>query len=953
MSGISSSIGLISGLNTTEIINQLLRVEARPRQLAQQRVGELQTQQSAWLDLNSRLSTLKSASAKFRIDRVFESAKTTSSHPNVLTATATAGATAGSYRFIVDRVVGTQQSLSRGFVDRSATSLGLTSLTFEPEAARLDRDTSLSELNGGNGVSRGKVEVTDSSGARAVIDLSRVATVNEVLQAFNTNSQVRVRVELDGTGLKVTDLAGGGGTMSISNVAGYTTAESLGIQGSATGGVIAGSSIHTLGDNTSLQSLRNGLGVRFNQSAGTGGTPDFTIKTRDGSTYQVDVGDIYDLVDDKLTKIKGAVTTFGQLRDRIAEQTDGKVQVRASPDGQRIELVDTSTPNGDDDFEVIADTVGFAAQDLGFVGSVSGSTLTGGRVLANLNSTLASVLGGGSGLSGNEFEIVTRSGDAFSFRIDTDASLDQIIRAIRTESNNLLDVRLNANGTGLIVTDTSSGPGSLVVTGSGAEALGISTSPTGVVSGKINGDRLQKQYVTESTLLGTLNSGSGLGTGRFEIIGPGGSRAVVDIAEDSRTVGDIISEINSKGVGIRARINDRGDGIVLEQSPGFSGSGTKIKVTDLTGAVARNLRIAGEAADDSDQNFIDGSAERTISLTGTESLDDLVKKINEANAPVRASVITDGSSSTPFRLRLTSALTGEAGRFLIDTSGADLGLSTVSKGENARVFFGSDDPATAILVSSTTNTVSGLIDGVTLNVQSAGDTPATITVSQNVEAVESSINEFVTAFNEVLSRISRYTSYNAETEQKGVLLGDSTALQLRSSLYTAIQRQAVGVTGTFRSLSQVGLRIGQGATLQLDVERLRRAVSEDPEGVRQLFAASELNPTSDRIEVAPGITAVDTSPTQTYRSRGIAELLVESIDQYLASTSGILTRKQRSLDDQIRLQNDRISRLDTALLAKRASLERQFASLEQTLARLQNQQSSIAGLAGLASQRRA
>lgn len=946
MSGISSSVGLISGLNTTQIINQLLQVEARPRQLAQQRVAELQTQQTAWLDLNSRLSTLRSASSKFRLERVFESATTTSSNANALTASATAGATPGSYRFTVARVVGTQQSLSRGFVDRASTALGLTSMTFEPEAARLDRDTALSELNGGNGVLRGKVEVTDSSGARAIIDLSRVATIGEALEAFNTNTQVRVRVELDGKRLKVTDLAGGGGTMSIANVAGYTTANSLGILGSATGGVINGSDIYAIGDNTALQTLRNGLGVRFNTSAGTGGTPDFTLKTRDGSSYEIDVGDVYELVDDKLTKVKAAVTTFSQLRQRIGEQTDGKVDVRVASDGQSIELVDSSTPTGNDNLQVIAGAAGSAAQDLGLVGSTSNGTLTGKKVLANLNATLASTLSGGAGLSGDMFEITTRSGDTFSFRIEVNASLDDIARQIRTETGNRLDVRLNANGTGLTVVDSSTGPSNLIIEGSGAEALGVATSSAGVAGGRVDGTRLQKQYVSSATLLASLNSGAGIGTGRFEIVGPGGSRAVVDIGDDSRTVGDVIAEINSKAVGIRARVNDKGDGLVLEKDPAFTGSGNKIKVTDLTGTVARNLRVAGEAKS-TDDNFIDGSAERTITLTGTETLDDLVRKINESNLNARASVITDGASSTPFRLRLTSSLTGEAGRFLVDTAGADLGLTTVSRGENARVFFGSDDPATAILVSSTSNTVTGLIDGVTLNVQGASESPVTITVSQNTEAVEAAVQEFVTAFNESLSRIGRYTSYNAETNQKGVLLGDSTVLQLRSSLYNAIQRQASGVTGSFRSLSQVGLRIGQGATLQLDASKLREAISRDPEGVKQLFAASELNPTSTTVEVAPGITAVDTSPTQSFRSRGVAELLTETIDQYLSSTSGILTRKQRSLDDQIRLQNERIARMDRLLLSKRETLERQFAGLEQTLARLQNQQSSLGGLAGL------
>ena len=83
MSGISSSVGLFSGIDTQSLISQLLAVESRPKTVIQRRVAQLQSQQAAYLDLNSRLSALKSAAQKFRIGRVFDSARAVSS-PNRL-----------------------------------------------------------------------------------------------------------------------------------------------------------------------------------------------------------------------------------------------------------------------------------------------------------------------------------------------------------------------------------------------------------------------------------------------------------------------------------------------------------------------------------------------------------------------------------------------------------------------------------------------------------------------------------------------------------------------------------------------------------------------------------------------------------------------------------------------------------------------------------------------------
>src|SRR5262245_28728816 len=137
MGGISSSTGLFSGINTQQLIEQLIAVEARPKVLAQQRVVQLQKQQAAWLDLNSKVQGLKTAAGAFRVNSVFKTNKAVSSDEQVLTATASITATPGSYQFIVDRLVSTQQVLSRGFANSTSTGLNAGTFTFESAQARL------------------------------------------------------------------------------------------------------------------------------------------------------------------------------------------------------------------------------------------------------------------------------------------------------------------------------------------------------------------------------------------------------------------------------------------------------------------------------------------------------------------------------------------------------------------------------------------------------------------------------------------------------------------------------------------------------------------------------------------------------------------------------------------------------------------------------------------------
>ncbi|MFN7443293.1 MAG: flagellar cap protein FliD N-terminal domain-containing protein, partial [bacterium] len=171
MSGISSGVGLFSGIDRNSIITQLLAPKARSKGTFQKRIAQLQGVSAAYLDVSSKISNLKSIAASFRTDRIFESAQASSSNEGALKATATIGAPTGEYRVTVGRLATTQQVLSRGFASTS-TGVGLTSLVVEGAQGQVNPATRLAQLNGGTGVQRGSIQVTDSSGATATIDIS-------------------------------------------------------------------------------------------------------------------------------------------------------------------------------------------------------------------------------------------------------------------------------------------------------------------------------------------------------------------------------------------------------------------------------------------------------------------------------------------------------------------------------------------------------------------------------------------------------------------------------------------------------------------------------------------------------------------------------------------------------------------------------------------------------------
>jgi flagellar hook-associated protein 2 len=947
MGGISTGMGLMSGINSHELISQLLAIESRPKVMAQRRIVQLQGQQAAYMDLNSRISALKSAAGALRINKIFQSHAASSTNTDVLTATASTSALPGSYSFIVDRLVSSQQLLSRGFAS-AASGLNAGTFTFEPAAARLDRDTALSDLNGGAGIQRGRIIISDSSGASATIDLSRAATVNDVLAAINGAEGIAVSAAVEGGRFVIR--SDSGADLTIRSAFGHTTAQSLGIhRASPAGPLVTGNVVYALGENTSINALNDGNAI-FRHPASGSGRYDFRIIVLDpngnADTVNVNIGDLYD---EQQTVIEAAPTTLGgiiarinaALRDTVGDE---HIQARIAADGVSLEIVDTQGRT----IEVLEHPSGraTAAADLGLktsepqVGAVQGR-----RILAGLNSTLSSLLNGGRGIAGDgQIAITARDGSQHTISIDTGASITDILAAFNNHASGLFSATVSATGTGIVLIDLSGGTGNLIIAGQSAESLGIATDPAGIAASSAGGANLDRQYITRGTLLSSLRNGQGVGTGKFRIIDSTGTAEEITITASDRTLDDIIHRINSAGTLIRARINSAGDGLELYEDDPASGN-LKIRVEDSAGAVAANLNIKGQSGSGLvGENFINGSFERRLTFAATDSLEAIAQKINAEGVGVSASVINDGGGTSPFRLSLTSRQSGASGRFIIDTGAFDLGLSQLDAGSDARIFFGSSDPARAVLLTSSQNTLDNVITGVTIDLKAASAQPVNVTITRDVGAVEAGVNAFIDAFNEVTRRIQHQTRFDQETNARGPLLGDGTALTARTSLYNAIQGRALNINSEFDRLADVGITVGQGGLLQLNRERFRQALERDPQGVAELFAARVQIPRGP-VELQPGVVVNNPEEPDRFSSLGIASIVENLADSFINSITGSLTRKNKSIGEQIELQNQRIAAYDARLANRRLVLERQFLAMERAIGKLQTQQIALGQIA--------
>jgi flagellar hook-associated protein 2 len=751
-------------------------------------------------------------------------------------------------------------------------------------SGRLEFSTRLEQLNSGQGVRLGVIRVTDRQGDSAEIDLTGAQTLQDVfdrLTAQEVKDQgVDLTMVIRNSSLMITDTSVPEGESSTSNfviedVSGHA-AQDLGIAFDADERTVSGHTIHRI--NT--------------------------------------VGDVI-----RAINYAREVDASGQ---DTGNYNDGDLVASVSADG-RIILTD-NTGSGT---TITALNDSQAAADLGIMDAATGA-VTSERILAGLNTVLLKSLNGGRGVSDGAIRITAGDGTITDIDVSGAETVQDVLDLINaTTETSKVTAELNDSAIGLVIRDGSGGPGLLTIANSGggstADDLGIATSG---VSGVMRGGNLQLQYVNEATKLSDLNAGQGIREGTFRITdGAGASTSVTIDLDDVTTVGDVIARINAGAANVAARINDTGDGILVEDLAG----GNALTIEDVSGRAAEDLHLAGTAK--LGDTTIDGSFELRIDIDSDDTLRDVAEKIDAASDLLSASIINDGSPVNGYRLSINSQVSGTPGKLLLDGGGTNLSFDTLTEAQDAVVFFGDPSSPNAIRIVSPTNTIRDFVDGLTLELKGTSDDPVSVSVSRDVDKMVSDINTFVETFNDVLDRIDELTSFNEETYERGLLFGDATIAAVQRRLYSIINTTVPGVDSQYNRLNDVGLTLANGAKLEFDEQRFREAYGQDPEGVVELFT-HEVTVTNDAGQ----------SETQ---KLGLGHRIDAILKELTAPATGRLAQEGERLRQREELFNDRIDSLQTLLDGKEARLRARFQAMEQALAMLQQQQSALGSLTNL------
>ncbi|MBV8118467.1 MAG: flagellar filament capping protein FliD [Alphaproteobacteria bacterium] len=370
--------------------------------------------------------------------------------------------------------------------------------------------------------------------------------------------------------------------------------------------------------------------------------------------------------------------------------------------------------------------------------------------------------------------------------------------------------------------------------------------------------------------------------------------------------------------------------------------------------------------------------------SGQDTLSGIANAINQANAGVTAAVVYDG---TNYHLSLTGTNTGAAAAFTVSGAGGEAGFNY---SPNASSGLALNQAATnagfslnGVPITNSSNTVTNVVPGLSLTLTGSGN--ATVTVAQNVSALDQAADAVVSALNNVLQTINQYSSYSPSSGA-GPLLGDVGLQVLRNSLLNAISSPARGQTaGTqYDSLGAVGFTINQDGTVSLNDQTFQSAAQANYAAVAGLlgsFAVASnsnvavqdtggaqpgvypINVTNNSgasttgtvngqtasgtngelvvggagpaqgltLQIASGVTG---ALGQVTVSQGVYSTLSSLLNAALSSTGGGVTGEINNLNSTITSMNQQIAQLQQAAQQETAALTAQWGQAQATLSQL-------------------
>ena len=319
-------------------------------------------------------------------------------------------------------------------------------------------------------------------------------------------------------------------------------------------------------------------------------------------------------------------------------------------------------------------------------------------------------------------------------------------------------------------------------------------------------------------------------------------------------------------------------------------------------------------------SFTAGGESFAIDIEADASLQDIANAINRSqdNFGVTASIINTGTESF---IVFDSSITGAGNDLQISSTAAGLdGLtdgSLTSQRDAANAKINID----GIEIESDSNTFENAIQGVSLEVNrvtpvdmAPGDVPR-LNVDIDREGVRENIDDFIKAYNSMISEIEKLTKFAPEGKS-GPLIGDSMVRSIQSRMSSIVSNPVAGASDNMNMLFQLGITTNKEGRLEFDSrdigggtgeERFEQALTQDFDSIVNLFAGEN----------------------------GLATRMKDTVEQYTRA-GGLIDGRTDVYEGQKKMLDNERAQFDRYMQQYEANLRQRFGSLDTNIAQMQN-----------------
>ena len=424
---------------------------------------------------------------------------------------------------------------------------------------------------------------------------------------------------------------------------------------------------------------------------------------------------------------------------------------------------------------------------------------------------------------------------------------------------------------------------------------------------------------------------------------------------------------------------DNGDGTYSYK---LNGSSTSVNGSD----VAIKLTLKDSSASNARTHEVTLTYDDIIQ--DKKTLSDLASAINKSEANIQAGFDTANGSFSMY-----NKTSGEKNIINITAGNDDtatllnnLHLASYNAQDNTLGAVPSFDAGTAVEAAKGTN-AQATIDGKTYNLESNKITVAgvtynfnnvsevgkttTVNVSQDTDKIVDNVKKFVDMYNTMLDSLNdklseeKYSDYKPLTKEQeaemteeqikkwnekaksGLLYNNSQVRTLVSDMREALYTPVDAVDSKYNSLSAIGITTTTTkGHVTLDEDKLRKALTEDPDCVYQLFASDQDSSYIAGSTNTNKLTAYEKK--EDYKNTGVANRLYNamtdnmSIFENYAGTSKA-TDDQSYLGKLISNMQTRMTSFQTLMKSYENKLYDKYDAMEVALSKLGAQLSYITG----------